>query len=280
MNSDAPEGAAWAALGAVVSGMSPYTEGVAKFGQSKKRPRAPAGVVQQFGETTTLRNFSLKVCQAVQNAHDTSYNEVADQLVLEVVGPRADGESESSDERNVRRRVYDALNVLEALDIIVKDKKAVKWRGFPETQSEKHCALQRAREQVGQLEAKELKLRALIGQLVAFEQLTMRNRQRAEAAPSASSAPTSTSSLPHGAGEGAADTGATSTQAAAEPAGASTGGEQRLMMPFLLAATQTPSTVDCELAEDGGGALLTFAHPFSIHDDSDVIRQVCVCVCC
>lgn len=37
------------------------------------------------------------------------------------------------DEKNIRRRVYDALNVLMAMDIISKDKKEIKWKGLPRT---------------------------------------------------------------------------------------------------------------------------------------------------
>lgn len=35
------------------------------------------------------------------------------------------------DEKNVRRRVYDALNVLMAMDIISRDKKEIRWNGMP-----------------------------------------------------------------------------------------------------------------------------------------------------
>eukprot|EP00897_Mesotaenium_endlicherianum_P007929 jgi/Mesen1/7164/ME000037S06523 len=35
------------------------------------------------------------------------------------------------DEKNIRRRVYDALNVLMAMDIIAKEKKEIHWRGLP-----------------------------------------------------------------------------------------------------------------------------------------------------
>jgi len=35
------------------------------------------------------------------------------------------------DEKNIRRRVYDALNVLMAMDIISKEKKEIKWKGLP-----------------------------------------------------------------------------------------------------------------------------------------------------
>jgi hypothetical protein len=34
------------------------------------------------------------------------------------------------DEKNIRRRVYDALNVLMAMDIIIKEKKDIRWKGF------------------------------------------------------------------------------------------------------------------------------------------------------
>lgn len=35
------------------------------------------------------------------------------------------------DHKNIRRRVYDALNVLMAMDIIEKEKKEIKWLGLP-----------------------------------------------------------------------------------------------------------------------------------------------------
>ncbi len=36
----------------------------------------------------------------------------------------------SCDEKNIRRRAYDALNVLTAMEIISKDKKHIRWNGF------------------------------------------------------------------------------------------------------------------------------------------------------
>jgi hypothetical protein len=35
------------------------------------------------------------------------------------------------DQKNVRRRVYDALNVLMAMNIIHKENKEIKWIGLP-----------------------------------------------------------------------------------------------------------------------------------------------------
>ena len=115
-------------------------------------------------EEKSLRHFSMKVCQVVevrarrlnsagrgrcrptsqrappapaaptasrlhrQAQGNTTYNEVADALVLDVLPqalPRQDNK-ESPEEKNVRRRVYDALNVLAALEVIEKQKKQVR----------------------------------------------------------------------------------------------------------------------------------------------------------
>ena len=38
---------------------------------------------------------------------------------------------QSYDQKNIRRRVYDALNVLMAMNIISKEKKEIKWIGLP-----------------------------------------------------------------------------------------------------------------------------------------------------
>jgi hypothetical protein len=35
------------------------------------------------------------------------------------------------EQKNIRRRVYDALNVLMAMDIITKEKKEIRWVGLP-----------------------------------------------------------------------------------------------------------------------------------------------------
>jgi hypothetical protein len=42
------------------------------------------------------------------------------------------------DQKNIRRRVYDALNVLMAMNIISKEKKEIKWIGLP-TNSAQEC---------------------------------------------------------------------------------------------------------------------------------------------
>lgn len=111
----------------------------------------------------------MKVCEKVQKKGVTTYNEVADELVAEfsssdnhmspndAVSP-ADRRScrrpwaeqfltslqwlcvlkHVYDQKNIRRRVYDALNVLMAMNIISKEKKEIKWIGLP-TNSAQEC---------------------------------------------------------------------------------------------------------------------------------------------
>lgn len=98
-----------------------------------------------------LRHFSMKVCEKVKQKNVTSYNEVADELVNEYCGSDSFNSGETNatpsqqstsasrsslsywsyDQKNVRRRVYDALNVLMAMNIISKEKKEIKWIGLP-----------------------------------------------------------------------------------------------------------------------------------------------------
>ena len=79
-----------------------------------------------------LRHFSMKVCEKVQAKGSTSYNEVADELVSELTDPRCTSPTDQQyDQKNIRRRVYDALNVLMAMNIISKEKKEIRWLGLP-----------------------------------------------------------------------------------------------------------------------------------------------------
>ncbi|XP_062209922.1 transcription factor-like protein DPB isoform X2 [Phragmites australis] len=106
----------------------------------KKKKRGARAVGPDKGNRG-LRQFSMKVCEKVESKGRTTYNEVADELVAEFSDPSNNIESpdpdnpnaQQYDEKNIRRRVYDALNVLMAMDIISKDKKEIQWKGLPRT---------------------------------------------------------------------------------------------------------------------------------------------------
>ncbi|KAI7871561.1 E2F/DP family winged-helix DNA-binding domain-containing protein [Spinellus fusiger] len=76
-----------------------------------------------------LRHFSKQVCDKVAEKGTTTYNEIADELATDI-NLTVEG-SHVYDQKNIRRRVYDALNVLMAMNIIEKDKKEIKWLGIP-----------------------------------------------------------------------------------------------------------------------------------------------------
>ena len=63
---------------------------------------------------------------------------MADELVKEFADPNRSSGDQSFDQKNIRRRVYDALNVLMAMNIISKEKKEIKWIGLP-TNSAQEC---------------------------------------------------------------------------------------------------------------------------------------------
>jgi predicted alternative tryptophan synthase beta-subunit len=47
--------------------------------------------------------------------------------------------------KNIRRRVYDALNVLMAMDIISKEKKEIKWIGLPNNSIQEYTHMEELR---------------------------------------------------------------------------------------------------------------------------------------
>lgn len=91
-------------------------------------------------------------------------------------------EKQQYDMKNIRRRVYDALNVLMAMNIIEKEKKEIRWVGLP-TSSVQEC--RRLEEEKGRrmerIKGKAEQLQELVIQMVAYKALVARNRA-AEAA--------------------------------------------------------------------------------------------------
>ena len=68
-----------------------------------------------------LKVLSWKVKEIVENLRSGTYQEVADCLVKET----DETEGDAKDEKNIRRRVYDALNVLIAVGVLQKNGKKV-----------------------------------------------------------------------------------------------------------------------------------------------------------
>ncbi|CAD7681087.1 unnamed protein product [Nyctereutes procyonoides] len=188
-----------------------------------------------------LRHFSMKVCEKVQRKGTTSYNEVADELVAEFSA--ADNHilpNESAyDQKNIRRRVYDALNVLMAMNIISKEKKEIKWIGLP-TNSAQECQnleVERQR-RLERIKQKQSQLQELILQQIAFKNLVQRNRQAEQQA----SRPPPPNSVIH--------------------------------LPFIIVNTSKKTVIDCSISNDKFEYLFNFDNTFEIHDDIEVLKRM------
>ncbi|OVA06959.1 Transcription factor E2F/dimerization partner (TDP) [Macleaya cordata] len=212
----------------------------AVVGKKKKRgQRALGGDKSGRG----LRQFSMKVCEKVESKGRTTYNEVADELVAEFADPSnslASPDQQQYDEKNIRRRVYDALNVLMAMDIISKDKKEIQWKGLPRTSLNDIEELKA--ERIGlrnRIEKKAAYLQELEEQFVGLQNLIQRN----EHLYSSGNAPT--------------------------------GG---VALPFILVQTRPHATVEVEISEDMQLVHFDFnSTPFELHDDNYVLKAMKFC---
>ncbi|KAI8637508.1 E2F/DP family winged-helix DNA-binding domain-containing protein [Parasitella parasitica] len=136
----------------------------------KQACRSPVSNTMARNESTRaakgLRHFSKQVCDKVAKKGITTYNEVADELTFDIQQhATADGQQKQAyDQKNIRRRVYDALNVLMAMNIIAKDKKVIKWLGIPDCYRQ-HNKDQDRSELLNLIKAEELRSRQLLGSL-------------------------------------------------------------------------------------------------------------------
>ena len=166
---------------------TPSSKGTSGSGGSGPRASPTNSVTGGSGEKSSsttaqrgLRHFSMMVCQKVEEKGTTTYNEVADELVKKVVAERLKEDPNGKfDEKNIRRRVYDALNVLMAMDIISKEKKEITWKGLPTAAKQDMESMQKEIDyRKYQLEQKKEALRDLLVQQVCFRNLVLRNHDR------------------------------------------------------------------------------------------------------
>jgi len=203
---------------------------------SSKKRASPKTTPAAQGGNTGLRHFSMKVCRKVEEKGQTTYNEVADELVREVFAERpAEQQKGKYDEKNIRRRVYDALNVLMAMDIISKDKKDIRWKGLPNNVHHDLDMLQREGHfRRAEVDRKRESLRELLVQQVCFRNLVQHN-QRREAAPT---------------------------------------NEEKIPLPFIVVNTHSSAVIQCEMSPDRTDVMFDFSMPFEINDDNTILKRL------
>jgi len=184
-----------------------------------------------------LRHFSMKVCEKVKAKGFTSYNEVAEELVAELTDPRC--QSPSDDQKNIKRRVYDALNVLMAMNIISKEKKEIRWLGLPTNSVQEQTSLETDKsKRIDRIKDKTRQLQELIIQQVAFKNLVERNKDR-EARPGGLRAPNSA-----------------------------------IELPFIIVSTASKTVVEVQISNDKREWLFDLNDIFETHDDMEVLRRL------
>ena len=197
-----------------------------------------------------LKHFSMKVCEKVKSKGTTTYNEVADELVAEFSNDPAlarqsfeasmslggDG-SEPFDQKNIRRRVYDALNVLMAINVISKEKKEIKWIGLPTNAAQECLDLEEDKKKLIELiDEKRKQVRALLIQQIAYKKLVERNKASQQ-----------TSKL--------------------SP-------NQVIKLPFIIITTDMKTTIDCGISNDRSEYFFTLNNAFGLHDDVEVLKRI------
>ncbi|KER20987.1 hypothetical protein T265_10582 [Opisthorchis viverrini] len=222
-------------------------------------------------KTNGLRRYARCVCNKVKEKGVTSYIEVADELVHEYAAehPMIPSEQLHYIQKNIRRRVYDALNVLMALNVLQKEKKEIRWVGLPINMIEECRRLEEEREksQVA-LRNKTVEIQELILQLIAFKNLVMRNRinDRYRRSQTASESQASTGD------NRMADF---NIQNLGRGGGSQSGPRtEKIPLPFLVISTHRKTVIDCNISTDKLEYLFNFDQAFEIRDEVDTLKRM------
>eukprot|EP01135_Chromosphaera_perkinsii_P011626 Nk52_evm9s2462 gene=Nk52_evmTU9s2462 len=200
-----------------------------------------------------LRHFSLKVCEKVEQKVVTTYNEVADELVSEFASAPPEPKSGHGhfertftpseghyDQKNIRRRVYDALNVLMAMGIISKQRKEITWIGLPvldNSDAELGPLEEEKKAQEERIQAKRAHIRELIVQHSLFSNLVKRNKKHISK-------------------------------------NGGIGSPSNIQLPFIIVNTKSEGGIECEMSEQRDEFFFKFDQPFEIHDDVEIMKRM------
>ncbi|XP_055351811.1 uncharacterized protein LOC129598087 [Paramacrobiotus metropolitanus] len=211
-----------------------------------------------------LRYFATKVCDKVREKNLTTYNSVAEDLVQEYSDPNPTSKSRDEiacEQKNIRRRVYDALNVLMAINVIQKERKQIRWVGLPRSLSEagvlKKDSLTERRRQLGHLRQRLFQSSL---QYVALKELAESNKRQKEeklarliqeqkAQPNNRRLAVTPELL-----------------ALEDPT-------QRIELPFLFLTCGSKCDIECSVSGDAKEYELRFSEPFQIIEDAEIIRH-------
>ncbi|OQV23634.1 putative Transcription factor Dp-1 [Hypsibius exemplaris] len=258
------------AAGVTYSGKKVKTE----EGGSSKKSAAELAASRRRRRTTEdgvkgLRYFATKVCDKVREKNLTSYNAVAEDLVQEYSDPHPSKSREevACEQKNIRRRVYDALNVLMAINVIAKERKQIRWVGLPRSLNEAGIPKrENLQERKRNLQSLRQRLFHSSLQLIGLKELAEDNKAHKAAILAAEF-------------EAAKESPFYDIKRA-EIANAAIASEldqdesQHIHMPFLFVTCGNRCEVECGVSTDQKEYELQFSEPFKIVEDTEVLRNM------
>ncbi|VVA22617.1 PREDICTED: mRNAion factor [Prunus dulcis] len=183
-----------------------------------------------------LRQFSAIVCDLLESKGRTTYAELADYIMSELAGNDSETATSLSEfnDKNIPRRVYDALNVLEALDIITRVKKEIKWNGIPDRKMDLEGMKAECVRMMNRIGRKTAYLKDLEEQFADLQNLMFCNKELLKSGNT-------------------------------HPGGFS--------LPFILVQTSRDAAVEIEISEDKHMVHFDFnSAPFFLHDDTYILK--------
>ena len=212
------------------------------------------------------------------------------------------------DEKNIRRRVYDALNVLMAMNIIIKDKKAIMWRGLPTSlasasmvlpdgtipmppplPAETYQSVQKdIQARTKNIQKKREMIQEYLLQHVCFRNLVERNYQREQQMQKEDAGATTKSSSP------SLDSSDRNTHVKSLSGNSSTSQhrdspeeisqrkkkkqklllDNKIPLPFIVINTNKNAVIQCNMSRDLTDVMFDFTMPFEINDDNSILKRL------
>lgn len=199
-----------------------------KGGVEEKKEQVEVEVLLEGGNTSEQNKSKPNVTVAKQNEKGKGKKGKKAAEEKEVVG---------GEEKNIRRRIYDAVNVLKALKIIKKEKDQISWVGIPKRDSKgKLFKLEKEVEsRKERVEKKKEKLADIELQAACYKALLKRNANMAfieEEVP------------------------------------------EKLTFPFLIISTPLHTNIDCSMTVDRRTFFFSFTQPFELFDDIEVLKKM------
>jgi len=163
-------------------------------------------------------------------------------------------------------RVYDALNVLMAMDIISKEKKEIMWCGLPSNAHRDLDILKRERDsREVEVEKKRETLKELVVQQIGFKRLCERNRLQEEGGEGEETNDDNGNGNGNNAASNSTGNGDTKGDSASE---------EKIHLPFIVVNTSKNTIIQCEMGTDRTDVFFNFSEPFEINDDNEILRRL------